>query len=106
MLSFSLTNVLQFLGGVPNVVLTAPVSEGDAHLVNSRPGTMTDGHTDIRHKAEGLTCHGSLLHVVHLLHSLLQIFFVVVATQGKLLIGNRSRWLMRKWREWLVLVTL
>jgi len=88
--------LLGLLGGLSNVVLAASVSEDDAHLGDSRPGALTGAEAVVCQIAEGLACHGSPLHVGHLLHSLLQVLLVVVAAQGELLQeGEGNMTLMR-----------
>lgn len=77
--------LLGLLGSISDVVLTASISEDNAHLGDSRPGTLTGAEAVVYQMAESLACHGSPLHVGHLLHSVLQVFLVVVAAQGELL---------------------
>lgn len=94
-----LTVLLGLLGGVSNVVLAASVCKDDAHLGDSGPGTLTRAEAVVCQIAESLTCHGSPLHVGHLLHSILQVFLVVVAAQGELLQDGDGNMLINKRRK-------
>lgn len=94
--------LLGLLRGISDVVLAASVGENDAHLGDSRPGALTGAEAVVCQIAESLACHGSPLHVGHLLHCVLQVFLVVEASQGELLqegdgnmmfIQRKGRWI-------------
>lgn len=85
------TLILGLLGGISDVVLAASVGEHDAHLGDPGPGALAGPKTVVRQIAEGLTRHGPPLHVGHLLHSVLQVLLVVVATQRELLPKKKKK---------------
>lgn len=89
------TVLLSLLGSISNVVLAASVGEDNAHLGDPGPGALGLTEAIIYQIAESLTCHGPPLHVGHLLHSILQVFLVVVTAQGELLQRRGGNTLIR-----------
>lgn len=83
--SFALTVLLGFPGSVSNVVLRPAVSEDNTDLCHSRSGALVRSEAVVHQEIDGLTSHGSPLHIVHLFHRVFQGLFVVVASQRELL---------------------